>query len=159
MSYPMWGFKAVTSINELLSNFEMFSLFALIPITQFSLNDWQASDSKEIECSTFQIINGLNTFSSKWPLEPPMEQATLFPITCAQTIVIASHYVGLTFPGIIDEPGSFSGRSNSPSPDLGPEARNLISFDIFIRATASVFNDPENYTRSSCPASPSNLFS
>jgi hypothetical protein len=38
------------------------------------------------------------------------------------TITIASHWVGLTFPGMIEEPGSFSGSSNSPRPQRRPEA-------------------------------------
>jgi hypothetical protein len=36
------------------------------------------------------------------------------------TIVIASDWVGLILPGMMDEPGSFSGIFNSPIPALGP---------------------------------------
>ena len=43
---------------------------------------------------------------------------------------MASHCVGLTLPGIIEEPGSFDGKINSPMPHLGPEASILISFAI-----------------------------
>jgi hypothetical protein len=32
-------------------------------------------------------------------------------------MVIASHCVGLTLPGMIEEPGSFSGRISSPRPE------------------------------------------
>ena len=39
---------------------------------------------------------------------------------------------------MMEEPGSFSGKINSPYPALGPEPRNLISFEIFINATAQV---------------------
>jgi len=35
---------------------------------------------------------------------------------------MASHCVGLTFPGMMDEPGSLAGRINSPNPLRGPEA-------------------------------------
>jgi len=35
------------------------------------------------------------------------------PSTCTQTIVMASLWVGFTLPGMIDEPGSFSGRMSS----------------------------------------------
>ena len=38
------------------------------------------------------------------------------------TIVKASILVGLILPGIIEEPGSFSGNNNSPKPERGPEA-------------------------------------
>jgi hypothetical protein len=41
--------------------------------------------------------------------------ATWLPMTWAQTIVIASHCVGFTFPGMIDEPGSFLGRGREVS--------------------------------------------
>ena len=79
------------------------------------------------------------------------------PITLAQTIVTASHCVGFTFPGIIDEPGSFSGSINSPYPARGPEPKNLITFDIFISETAQVFNVPEKFTIESCAANSANL--
>lgn len=62
--------------------------------------------------------------------------ATSFPITWAQIMVNASHYVGFTFPGIIEDPGSFSGNNNSPNPDLGPEPKNLISFAILCKDEA-----------------------
>src|SRR3989338_7131912 len=58
-------------------------------------------------------------------------------------MVSASHCVGLTFPGMIDDPGSFSGSEISPSPERGPEARKRISLAIFITATASVLSAPE----------------
>ena len=73
-------------------------------------------------------------------------------------MVIASHYVGFTLPGIIDEPGSFSGNNNSPSPDLGPDPKNLISLAIFINETANVFNAPLKNTNASLEAKDSNLF-
>ena len=64
--------------------------------------------------------------------------------------------VGLTLPSIIDEPVHFLGKS-SPYPALGPEPKNLISLDIFIRATAHAFNDPEKLT-TACAANSANLF-
>ncbi len=36
--------------------------------------------------------------------------ATWLPMTWAQTMVRASHWVGLTLPGMMELPGSFSGR-------------------------------------------------
>lgn len=71
---------------------------------------------------------------------------------------MASHWVGLTFPGIMDDPGSFSGKLSSPSPDRGPDPKNLISLAIFIIEHATVFNDPCNSTKASWAASASNLF-
>ena len=60
---------------------------------------------------------------------------------------------------MIDDPGSFSGSSNSPIPHLGPEESILISFPIFISETAVRFNAPESSTTASCAAKASNLFS
>ena len=80
------------------------------------------------------------------------------PIICRHSIVIASHWVGLTFPGIIDDPGSFSGNCISPKPDLGPEPSNLISLAILNNEAARVFKLPETSTSVSCVARASNLF-
>ena len=79
-------------------------------------------------------MRGLNTFSSKCPCAPPKATATSLPITCAQTIVKASHWVGLTFPGIIELPGSLAGIDNSPMPERGP-------LDITRMSCAILFND------------------
>jgi hypothetical protein len=68
-----------------------------------------------------------------------------------------SHWVGFTLPGMIDDPGSFSGNKSSPNPDLGPLPKNLISFAIFIKETAIVFKLPENSTIASFVYRASNL--
>ena len=70
----------------------------------------------------------------------------------------ASDCVGFILPGIIDDPGSFDGSISSPYPALGPDPKNLISFAIFIKQTAVVFNVPEKFTISSWAASAANLF-
>ena len=64
------------------------------------------------------------------------------PNTCAQTIVIASHWVGFTLPGIMDEPGSFSGIKISPIPERGPDANKRMSLAILNKLTANCFNAP-----------------
>lgn len=58
----------------------------------------------------------------------------------------------------MDEPGSFSGRINSPRPQRGPDPKNLISFAIFIKEHASTFNAPDTSTIVSWAANASNLF-
>ena len=58
------------------------------------------------------------------------------------TMVIASHWVGFTLPGMIDEPGSFSGSTISPRPQRGPDASQRMSLAIFISEAASVFSAP-----------------
>ena len=60
------------------------------------------------------------------------------------------------FPGMMDDPGSFSGSSSSPRPHRGPEPRYRISLAIFIKLTATVLRAPEASTMASCAASASN---
>ena len=62
-----------------------------------------------------------------------------------------------TIPGIIEDPGSFSGSESSPNPHRGPEAKNLMSFAIFIIEQATVLRAPETSTIASWAASASNL--
>src|ERR1035437_8385187 len=102
-------------------------------------------------------MTGLNTLSSKLPCDPAHPTAAVAPCTCTQTIVIASHCVGLTLPGMIDDPGSFSGIDSSPSPHRGPEASQRISLEIFINDAAKVSIAPCANTISSCAESPANL--
>ena len=72
-------------------------------------------------------------------------------------MVKASACVGLTFPGMMEEPGSFSGSFSSPNPHRGPEPRYRISCAILKRDVATVFRAPEASTIASCVASASNL--
>ena len=72
-------------------------------------------------------------------------------------MVIASLCVGLTLPGMIELPGSFSGIVISPMPQRGPEASQRTSLAIFISDAASVFSAPWANTSASCAASASNL--
>jgi hypothetical protein len=58
---------------------------------------------------------------------------------------MASACVGFTFPGMIDDPGSFAGKIISPNPHRGPEPKKRISFAIFIRATAKTFKKPNTH--------------
>src|ERR1700730_7412376 len=85
---------------------------------------------------------GLYTFSSKCPWLPATVTAGLVAQHSQQTIVIASHWVGLTLPGMIDEPGSFSGRINSPRPERGPDPRKRISLAILNRPVATELITP-----------------
>ena len=94
--------------------------------------------------------------TSNWPFEPAMLTTVWFPITWAATMVMASHCVGLTLPGIILLPGSFSGSWSSPKPQRGPEPRYRISLAIFIKETATVLSAPCASTSASCDASASN---
>ena len=73
-------------------------------------------------------------------------------------MVTASDCVGFTLPGIIEDPGSFAGKLNSPYPALGPEPRNLISLAILSKQTAVVLSVPEKFTIESCAARAANLY-
>ena len=75
----------------------------------------------------------------------------------AAIMVSASHCVGLTLPGMIELPGSFSGIAISPSPERGPLASQRMSLAIFISAAASVLSAPCRNTSASCAASAANL--
>jgi hypothetical protein len=79
-----------------------------------------------------KIMTGLKTFNAKLRCEPARPMATSLPITCTQTMVSASHYVGFTLPGRIEEPGSFSGSVNSPKPQSGPDPSQRMSLAIFM---------------------------
>jgi hypothetical protein len=95
------------------------------------------------------MIIGLKTFSSKWPWLPAMPTAASSPITWAQTMVSASHCVGLTLPGMMLLPGSFSGMRSSPRPARGPEASQRTSLAILISDVARVLSAPLAATRPS----------
>jgi hypothetical protein len=65
LSYPIYGFNAVTSISELFTSYYILFVFGMIPFRQLLVNDRHPSASKRIECKTLDAINGLNTFNSK----------------------------------------------------------------------------------------------
>ena len=64
------------------------------------------------------------------------------PMTCTATIVSASHWVGLTLPGMMLLPGSFAGILISLKPQRGPAASQRTSFAVFMRFDASAFIAP-----------------
>ena len=66
---------------------------------------------------------------------------------------------GLTFPGMMEDPGWRGGRSISPIPQRGPEDRSRRSWQIFIREAASPLSAPLAETRGSCAPIASNRFS
>ncbi len=58
-----------------------------------------------IDSSRAWASTGIITLSSKLPRLPATVMVVWFPITRAHTIIIASDMTGLTFPGMMDEPG------------------------------------------------------
>lgn len=85
--------------------------------------------------------------------------------------IISKWVYMFTFPGMILEPGSFSGNSNSPKPHRGPEPRKRMSLAtnrwikhfkkyhdvLFIKETATTFRAPWTSTITSWAANASNL--
>ena len=102
-------------------------------------------------------MTGLKTLSSKLPCEPAKPMAASLPMTCTATMVMASACVGFTLPGMMEEPGSFSGRMSSPRPQRGPEASQRMSLAIFMSEAASVLSAPLAKTSSSWAESAANL--
>ena len=95
------------------------------------------------------MSTGMNTFSSKLPWLAAMPTATSLAMTCTATMVMDSHWVGFTLPGMMELPGSFSGMKISPRPQRGPEASQRTSLAIFIRFAARALSAPWANTRSS----------
>ena len=126
--------------------------------TQFSVNELQTSPKRRIDCKALKAITGINTLSSRLPEAPAMAMVVSFPITCAQTIVIASLCVGLVFPGIMELTRPSVGRKSSPIPQCGPLPSQRMSFAILLSEHASVLNAPLASTTASRPPRASNLF-
>ena len=59
-----------------------------------------------------------------------------------QTISIASAWVGLTLPGMIEDPGSFSGKISSWMPVRGPDPSQRRSLAILNSVTAAALSPP-----------------
>ena len=66
-----------------------------------------------------------------------MVTATSEAMTSMATISMASAWVGLTLPGMIDDPGSLAGKISSPIPVRGPEPSQRRSLAILNRVTAA----------------------
>ena len=112
-----------------------------------------------MDSRTFHAMTGLKTLSWKLPCEPAKPTVASLPNTWVATMVMASHWVGLTLPGMMDEPGSFSGMISSPMPLRGPEAYQRTSFAIFMRASARTRSAPETSTSASCAPRAANRLS
>ena len=77
------------------------------------------------------------------PCEAAKPMAVSLPMTCTATIVTASHCVGLTLPGMMEDPGCIRGRFISWKPVRGPEDNNRKSLQIFDIFTAVLFRTPD----------------
>ena len=157
-SYPMTGDSAVTSISDRSTSEAMRSRFSDAPSTQKTRNVLHAPASSVAECRKLAMITGRMVFSSRFPDEAANPTTASLPSTCAHTISMASHWVGFTFPGMIEDPGSFSGSTSSPSPARGPDPSQRMSLAIFASGTASPRSPEDAAASASEPPSAANLF-
>src|SRR3989344_4138916 len=100
-----------------------------------------------IESRIFFAIIGHITFNSKMEYCAASSTVLSFPITSKHTIMTHSGMLGLILPGIIEEPGSTSGKMISAKPAFGPELRMLRLLAILCKFIASIFNEDENETK------------
>src|SRR5437016_4823476 len=125
---------------------------------QYSRSLAQASARMVAECRKLLMMTGRIALSSKLPWEPAKAIALSSESTWMQTITMASHWVGLTLPGMIEDPGSLAGRTSSLRPQRGPDASHRMSLAIFISGTASERSPAEAPTMASRPPWAANLF-
>src|SRR5262249_30040477 len=126
----MTGDRAVTSINERSTYSLIFFRLGLVPSTRNLRKFTQPSVRIVMEWVTLKMISGLYTFISRQRAAPPKPTSTSLAITCTEIIASASHWVGLTLPGMIEDPGSFSGIDSSENPARGPHDTNRMSLAI-----------------------------
>ena len=138
--YPIFGASSVT-ITGLFSMFSRsFDWLAVNPSIRFVENTGKKLVSISVESKTDLSIPGSITLSSNCPACAAKETAVSFPITLKHIIFIHSASDGFTLPGIIEEPACTAGIPISDNPAIGPDAINLISFDIFPSSIAKFFN-------------------
>ncbi len=106
------------------------------PAIALSASTSEVLASSSIDCKRLCAITGSITFSSKLPICAPMATDASLPMTCAQTIMVASGMTGLILPGMIDEPGCSGGSTISAKPACGPLFIKRKSLAIFINPTA-----------------------
>ena len=124
----------------------MAFLFALMPLTHLSANNLLTFESRSIEVSNFVVIRGSAVQSSnRLAVDNAYVTDASAPITNAATCSTLSQSTGLTLPGIMEEPACSSGSINSLSPATGPDPIKRISFAIFVRITATSFNNELMY--------------
>src|SRR5258708_5976260 len=104
----------------------MRSRSSSVPSTEKRRNFSQPSARMVAECRKLLMTIGRIAFSSKLPWLPANATAVSSPITWIAIITIASHWVGFTLPGMIDEPGSFCGSFSSPRPQRRPRPHHSV---------------------------------
>src|SRR3989338_318941 len=93
------------------------------------------------------MIIGQYTFISSWLFCAAISMVLSFPITCMHIISIHSGIEGLTFPGMIDDPGCTGGSVISPIPAFGPMFMSFRSPQKFSRFTDNDLNVAEKFKK------------
>ena len=111
------------------------------PSSRFEVKTFAVFARREMESRRFAIIIGIATLRSRsdpTPPRPPTMIAVSLPMTWQQAMMAASQMTGLTFPGMMDEPGWTAGILSSPMPQRGPDPSQRMSFAILVMLTAMV---------------------
>ena len=93
-------------------------------------------------------MTGIITLSSSWPACVASSTARSLPMTWKHTMFSISAIEGLTFPGMIDDPGCTGGRRISSRPVFGPDAIRRRSLAMRVRVAASVRSAAEHSSAS-----------
>ena len=72
------------------------------------------------------------------PVAPERVMVASLPMTRAVNCMRLSHMTGLTFPGMIEEPGCRSGRMTSKNPQRGPEPSHRMLLAMLNKVIAIV---------------------
>src|SRR2546421_7044579 len=101
--------------------------------------------SISVESKTDFSITGSITFSSNCPAWAANATVESFPIILKQIIFMHSARDGFTLPGIIEEPACTAGMLISDKPATGPDAINLMSFEILPISTAKFLSVDDRF--------------
>ena len=161
-SYPMCGFSAVTSMSDDRMSSSIRSRFGSMP-AHAVLREAHARLGQQLDALQV-VVRDQGLRDVELEVRPRRAARARRPrrsrSTCAHTIIIASHCVGFTFPGMMD---CSRARSRGARARRAPRAGRCPACARRSRSSASdsaiVFSMPlESAVCASCAASDSNLF-
>ena len=138
---------AVTATSECSNSSRQRSSSASMPSIHRSRNTFMPRSSMRMDWRMLKTITGSMALSCSWPASAARVTVRSLPITWKAIWLITSGITGLTFPGMIDEPGCIAGSLISPKPARGPLLRRRRSLQILESLTAMRFRTPENVTK------------
>ena len=123
------------------------SSFAVIPSTQRCWRVVIPFFSISMDSKRDWAITGSMTFNSSWPASAARVTVRSFPMTLNAIWFTTSGITGLTFPGMMEDPGCMAGRLISLIPVRGPEESSRRSLQILESFTARRFSADEYITK------------